>query len=516
VAASLQGSIKRTVIFVHRWLGVLLCLVFLMWFLSGIGMMYWTFPSVTAADRLERSAMLDPSTIRLSPIDAYRTLATVSQPVQVRLNTFDGRPVYRFRTGRDETIVYADTGEPQAAVSKEMMDRIAAAWTGQPASNAIVTPVDEVDQWTVQAPLRTLRPLWKYAWPNGEQVYISQSSGEVVQYTTTASRLGAYVGAIPHWLYFTPLRKRQAEWSAIVIWSSGVATVAAILGLVVGVWMFSPSKRYRRGGVATSVPYRGQKRWHMVLGLLFGAAAVTWAFSGMLSMDPFPVRPAAEQDAQRGIRQAFRGRVELSSFLAKDPRDAIESIPGAGVKDLEFTSFAGTPVYLATLAGGDTRIIPMAGPPQSGIQFEHIVELVRTAAGPEHIAAVSMLEQYDRYYLDRLRQRPLPVVLVQLNDDERSRYYIDPKTGRMVGSYSSANWITRWAYHGLHSFDFPWLYNYRPAWDLVVIGFMLGGTALCITSLVLAWRVVGRTMAGALSGSRAGRASASDDLMIGP
>ena len=52
--------------------------------------------------------------------------------------------------------------------------------------------------------------------------------------------------------------------------------------------MYSPSKRYRNAGVATSIPYRGQKRWHMVLGLIFGLGAVTWAFSGMLSMDPFP------------------------------------------------------------------------------------------------------------------------------------------------------------------------------------------------------------------------------------
>ena len=50
-------------------------------------------------------------------------------------------------------------------------------------------------------------------------------------------------------------------------------------------------------------------------------------------------------------------------------------------------------------------------------------------------------------------------------------------------------------YHALHSLDFPWLYNYRPLWDIVVITFMLGGTALCVTSLVLAWRVLGRTLA---------------------
>jgi len=58
--------IKRSLIFVHRWLGVALSLFFLLWFPSGIGMMYWDFPSVTAADRLERARALDAAT-RLDP-----------------------------------------------------------------------------------------------------------------------------------------------------------------------------------------------------------------------------------------------------------------------------------------------------------------------------------------------------------------------------------------------------------------------------------------------------------------
>ena len=107
---------------------------------------------------------------------------------------------------------------------------------------------------------------------------------------------------------------------------------------------------------------------------------------------------------------------------------------------------------------------------------------------------IGVLEQYDMYYLDRRRQRPLPVILARLNDAEHTRYYIDPKTARVVGTYSSRNWVNRWLYHGLHSLDFPWLYNYRPLWDIVVITFMVGGTALCVTSLILAWRVLGRKL----------------------
>ena len=32
----------------------------------------------------------------------------------------------------------------------------------------------------------------------------------------------------------------------------------------------------------------------------------------------------------------------------------------------------------------------------------------------------------------------------------------------------------------IHSF--PWLYKYRPLWDIVVISFMFGGSALCFTA----------------------------------
>ena len=96
--------------------------------------------------------------------------------------------------------------------------------------------------------------------------------------------------------------------------------------------------------------------------------------------------------------------------------------------------------------------------------------------------------------LDRTQQRPLPVILVLTHDADATRYYVDPKTATVAGSYNARNWVTRWLYHGLHSLDFPWLYKYRPLWDIVVITFMVGGTALCVTSLVLAWRTLGRKL----------------------
>jgi hypothetical protein len=522
--ASVPGvRLKRALIFVHRWLGVALCLIFLLWFPSGLVMMYWDFPSVSPGDRVERAPALDGSKVRLSPGEAYETLGVARPPTQVTLLTFDGRPAYRFRAGRETTLVYADTGEEQGDVSTEMMQRAASAWTGKPMSVANAEQLEEVDQWTLQGEFRNERPLWKYSWPGGEQVYVSGTSGEVVQYTTTASRLGAYFGAIPHWMYFTPLRKHGPQWSSFVIWSSGIATGSAILGLVIGIWMYSPSKRYRNAGTATSIPYRGQKRWHTLFGLIFGIGAVTWAFSGMLSMEPFPLtRPSAGASSggagggrrgggNAGIPQAFRGRPQLSAFAAKPPSDALLQLRGLQVKEMELSSFAGDAVYLATLRPGETRIVPVDGELRTEFDRQRIMDIATKAAQPATLAELRVLDQYDRYYLDRHRERPLPVVLARLNDADGTRYYIDPQTGRIVGSYSARSWMERWLYHGLHSFDFPWLYNYRPAWDIVVITFMVGGTALCVTSLILAWRVVGRKLA-LVAGAPAREASFGEDL----
>lgn len=495
--------LKRSLIVVHRWLGVALCLLFLIWFPSAIGVMYWDFPSVTAADRLAHAPALNPEAVKLSPAEAAAKVVGAPPVTQIRLNTFDARPVYRFGSGRSETLVYADTGEVPGEIDADTMSRIASAWTGQPPAGARVESMSEVDQWTVQGGLRGLRGLWKYSWPDGQQVYISQASGEVVQYTTRASRLGAYLGPIPHWLYFTPLRKHPPQWSRFVIWTSGIGTVGAIVGMVVGIWIYSPKKRYRSDGTPTSIPYRGQKRWHTICGLIFGLGAVTWAFSGMLSMEPFPL--ARSDSDQRGreagssIARALRGRFQINQFDARHPADALRRLAPLEIKELELTTFASEPAYVAKLARGGTRVVPLSGELREAFDSEQVMAVVSTAVAPNGGADLHLLTHYDAYYLDRRRNRPLPVVLAQLHDAARTRYYIDPRIARIVETYSSRNWATRWAYHGLHSLDFPWLYAYRPLWDVVVITFMLGGTALSVTGVILAWRVVGRKLQGAKS-----------------
>jgi hypothetical protein len=96
------------------------------------------------------------------------------------------------------------------------------------------------------------------------------------------------------------------------------------------------------------------------------------------------------------------GGAGLFDFEEKEPREPLDSVRTFGVKELEFTSFTGQPLYLATDDNGEARIIPVRGPPRPSFDV-------------------------DACYLDR-RQAPLPVIYAALNDPIRTRYYIDSKT----------------------------------------------------------------------------------------
>jgi hypothetical protein len=490
-----SAQLRRIVIFVHRWMGVPFCLLFLLWFLSGIAMMYCDYPMVSRQDQISHSPALDPAAIKLSPEQAYGSLQRRELPQSVRLDTFDGRPVYRFRTGGSESIVYADTGEEQLEFPPEMTLRLAAAWTRQPAQAANAEENNEEDQWTVSGEFSDLRPLRKYTWADGEQVYVSSVTGDVVQYTTRDSRFKAYIGPIPHWLYFTGLRKHGRQWSAVVIWASGLATFAAMLGIVIAVSVISPEKRFRHAGAASSLPYAGWKRWHSILGLMFGILACSWAFSGMLSMDPFPaLSEGGPLETAARFANALREKpLPLSEFNAKPPPEALAEVgSNFGATELELISFGGEATYLAYSAANQTRAVPVHGQSSPTLDFDKIVGILHRAAAPAAIAQARVLTKYDRYYLDRHNSLPLPALLVQLNDPQQSSFYIDPGRGRIVKSYNSRTRVNRWLYHGLHSMDLPVLYGHRPAWDIVVLLGLLGGACLCITSLKLAWGVLRR------------------------
>src|SRR5918992_980601 len=107
---------RKLLAYSHRWLGIAGCVLFVAWFVSGIVMMYARMPGLANEERLARAAVLDLSTVTLSPVEAAEQAGVRADRVQVGM--LRGRPVYRFG-GREQAVIFADTGEPFEGMVEE-------------------------------------------------------------------------------------------------------------------------------------------------------------------------------------------------------------------------------------------------------------------------------------------------------------------------------------------------------------------------------------------------------------
>src|SRR5262252_6929482 len=100
----------RALTLIHRWLGIAFCLLFAMWFASGIVMHFVPFPALDPTERLAGLSLL-PASIRTSPPDAVKSLG--GDLVRLRLTAPGGHPVYvgTLRDG-DLSALDAATGRP--------------------------------------------------------------------------------------------------------------------------------------------------------------------------------------------------------------------------------------------------------------------------------------------------------------------------------------------------------------------------------------------------------------------
>src|SRR5262245_32052370 len=103
---------RRSTILLHRWLGIPLSLLFLMWFVSGIGMIWARgMPSLTPTLRLERMPPLDLSRVQIAPADAAARAGNSRANGRLTLLTVMGRPAYRVAGQGGGMTIFADTGE---------------------------------------------------------------------------------------------------------------------------------------------------------------------------------------------------------------------------------------------------------------------------------------------------------------------------------------------------------------------------------------------------------------------
>ncbi|MDM0042908.1 PepSY-associated TM helix domain-containing protein [Variovorax dokdonensis] len=498
----MRMRLKRWLYLVHRWMGVGLCAFLAMWFLSGMVMMYVGYPKLTESERLAHLPGLGDGAGLLGARQALDLAGVRGALKSLRLSSARaGQPVYLAMlagTGGvpDRAFVIdARSGSPLGRADAKVAIASAAAFEGALADPARVQHLGAVqeDAFTHSRALRAHRPLHELRLADRDDtiVYVSSLTGEVVLDASATERHWNYVGAWIHWLY--PFRGNvfDRHWSDIVIWLSLAGVVLCATGTVVGILRWRFARPYRSGSRS---PYPGRMmRWHHISGLLFAGVTLTWIFSGLMSMNPWGVFDAGGPKPSRSALQQAQPLLPTADDAA--PRELLGS--GGDVRELRWVPVLGRLTVQAWGAAGRPRILDS----RTGGPLTVDEQALRRAAASMMAADVLHIERqtaYDFYYYAREphtmtggNDRPLPVLRVDFADSNANRVYIDPHTGTVVTQSDRHERAGRWLFALMHSWDWLPLLSRRPAWDLVLLVASIGGVALSLTGIVIAWRRVG-------------------------
>lgn len=500
---------KRWLFLVHRWLGIVLCAFFAMWFVSGVVMMYVGYPKLTAAERLQHLPPLDAEAPMLSPRQALDAagIAGALQSLQLA-RARGGRAVYlavpeqaavpgqrRAAPGRGTVVIDARSGAVLREVDQQTAVASAQAFAGPGTVVRYEGTIDE-DAFTHSRGLDAHRPLHRVQVLDAEHtlLYVSGKTGEVVRDAPRAERLWNYAGAWIHWLY--PFRGNvfNPYWTEIVNWLSIVGIAVTLTGTVIGVMRWRFASHYKSGSRS---PYRGlMMRWHHIIGLLFALTTFTWIFSGLMSMNPWRIfdsgAPALNSRAMNGgpltIEAADAAPAKLSSLADSNVRE-FRWEKAVGQAHVRASGAVGTPLLLSATGEGLRTI-------EEGALKAAVARVL-----PSPIDRIETLKRYDLYYYQRDAHtmtgggdKPLPVWRVVFADPHGTWVHVDPRTGEVLGRTDSGRRTSRWLFAMLHSWDWLPLLERRPLWDILLILLSLGGTALSVTGVVIGWRRLGRKL----------------------
>jgi hypothetical protein len=477
----------RPILFLHRWLGVVIGALMTLWCLSGFVMMYVDYPRLMPDEQVRGLAPLHlPGAAALAHVDLPGDTPLASAALEMMA----GRPVLRVVPVMDPTRPIAQmrvtpgsydlsTGKAIATLSPADIRAIATGFARQSgiAGAPLSVAPTAMDQWTVQT-FRRNQPLYRidYDDPAATILYVAGNSGEAVQQTTRFERFWGWLGAVPHWLYPTILRQDGEAWSQVVIWTSLIGCFLTVTGLWVGI-----SRLRRRRDRSIGSPYSGLWWWHHMFGLFFGLLTLTWVASGLFSMNPWGFL-----DSMAGFAESRR---LAGTVTWGDVRDAL-SRPGAlppGTVRMESAPLGGRIFLVAVGQGGRMTRFDSAGRPEP-LREGALKAALRN--GPP-VDSLEKLGSEDDYYYTHKFPLKLPVWRVILSDAEQTRLYIDPDSGRLVRAFDRNGRGFRWLQDGLHSLDFPVLRS-RPLWDIVVLPLLLAVTLVCGTGTWMSFRKVGR------------------------
>jgi PepSY-associated TM region len=469
----------RLLFLLHRYLGIAVGVLMVMWCLSGVVMMYASYPDLAESNRLSH---LVPITWNGCCKISEQMLAHGEPVSKFQIEMLAGRPVLQLRSGGGTRLIDLITGALIRGVSLGQSVAVARPYAARAESpGPRLLGMIDYDQWTVSGEFQADRPLYHFGLGDdkGTELYVSSTTGHAVQLTTARERFWNWLGSVPHWLYFAELRHRPALWSQIVIWTSLIGCFLAATGLYIGV------RQLLRRPDGLWSPYRGFNLWHHIAGLVFGVFTLTWVLSGLLSMNPWGLLEGSGSETERA---RLNGSSQPSGAQIKAAIQAMAISHPADMLSIKIAPLNGEVYFIANTADGNRRRLSAAAQPAplNRADLEYIAVALSGGIVP---SVPSLLTQEDTYYFSHHSDRvALPVYRMILPDGSATRYYIDAVSGMLTAKIDRSARRYRWLHEGLHRLDFTAALRGRPQWDALMLLLMSGVTTVCATGAYLGYR----------------------------
>jgi hypothetical protein len=440
-------------------MGVVMGLLMLLWFASGVGMLFIHWPEVTDAER----AAAQPA-IRWERCCAFGDTTWAQVVASAIVEDLAGRPVLR----TDGAVIDLASGSAIGRVSSDEAAVVAAQYAAAHGIEGRAGPARlvERDQWTVTGYFNKRRPFYVFRFADraATDVYVSAKTGAVAQAVNGRDKLLNWLGPIPHWLYFEILRADTKLWTQVVIWTSLVGVFLTATGLYLGIVAWRP---WRDGRLT---PFRGWMAWHHLTGLFAGVLTLTWVASGVVSMNPWGFLESAEDHRAGHLAgDVTFGQVQQAVLAAK--------ANGVVARRLTATPFAGE-VYLmadGVRLGQDGRPAPLPS--------AELADAVRAIGG---VRSQGLLRSEDAYYRGHHEAVALPAWRVVFTDG--LRLYLDPASGETLRQVDGAARSYRWLFEAPHRLDFAPGFDRGGGWAAAMVALLVLAGAGVATGVWLGWR----------------------------
>lgn len=421
----------------HKWFGIPLALMFIMWYCSGIVMLYHDFPSIKPSNR-------PVETVNRGELE--RIWAELPDTLRSCRISFSGKRL-QIVSGKDTYGAYS----PDMSALRDIARSFGT-------SLQRVDTLHDIDKWTPFNNLMVHLPLYKIVGDDDSFTYVSSQTGEVVQRNTLSGRRWAWIGALPHYVYITPVRRDAALWRKVVVWMSGLSTLSVIMGLVIAVRFLMRQRKFRLFKKRTW-------QWHYSWGLCFGLFMLAFIFSGMMSLADIP------------------DWIMKSRELAEKPAMAVAKAdisPWSLPDKFGIATLSVNPQEMWTVNSGDSRsVYPAAENGNLDFSPAFMGAVVERQTG-EKVNKVTPVKEDAFYHADGVEGW-------KADTDHFTAYWNEDGYYRIFDRKMKAHHI---CYRFLHTMQIPGIYGVKWLHTLFMWVLLLGGLMIVVTGTLLSVKSV--------------------------